>query len=80
MITSSLSNNITLKLLRFYNDNSIIDKDVPFICHFIIDYTTLKWLHFICPNISKFDEQQISNILDNNNTLINLLINGNTLC
>ena len=33
----------------------------------------------MCPNISKFDQQQISNILYNNGTHIYLLINGNIL-
>ena len=69
MITSSLSNNTTLKLLRYYNDNGITDKNVPLICHSITDNATLKWLYLIYTNISIFDEQQMSNILDNNNNI-----------
>ena len=79
MITNALSINTTLKSLWLLNDDNITDNDLPHICYIISINRKLRRLSLDCPNITEFGVQQISKILDKNNTLTYLYVNGNKL-
>lgn len=80
IISSALSVNNTLKTLSIWNDNNITDKDIPYLCQMLTVNTTLEE---ICvshtPKITKFGEQQISEVLNDNNIPTTIFINGNCL-
>ena len=79
LLTTALKNNKTLKELYFFDDNNICD-NIPHLCDLIINNTTLKVLDLAgCPNITKFDEHQIKNVLLKNKSLNYLYINDNFL-
>ena len=69
-LTTALANNRIMKVLYLYNDNNITDKDIPHFFQVIINNNTLQELDFTdCPNITKFGEQQLQNVLVKNNSL-----------
>ena len=80
LLTTALSNNEILKELYLWNDNSITNKDIPYLCDVITNNTTLQRLSlFNCPNITKFGIKQIKNVLIENKSLCFLYINGSYL-
>ena len=77
IIINALSINNTLKSLEMCNDYNITEKDI---CNIISSNGALKLTYLSnCPNIAKFGEQQISNVLVDNNTLMKLFVNGSHL-
>ena len=79
LLTTALKNNKMLKELYLFDDNNI-SHDIPHLCHLLANNTTLKVLDLAgCPNITKFDEQQIKNVLLKNKSLNYLYINDNFL-
>ena len=69
-----------MKVLYLYNDNNITDKDIPHFFQVIINNNTLEELDFTdCPNITKFGEQQLQNVLVKNNSL-SVCVNFKKIC
>ena len=61
-------------------DNNITDKDIPYFCQMLAINTLIKGMHLsFCDNFTEFGEQQLLKVLEHNNTLVTLYINGNYL-
>ena len=80
LLTAALTNNRVMKVLYLYNDNNISDKDIPHFFQVITYNNTLQELDFTdCPNITKFGEHQLQNVLVKNNSL-SVCVNFHKLC
>ena len=79
MLSKALSSNKTIKTFLLSGDDNITDEDIPHVCKMLGVNSTLEQLYLDCSNITNFGEQQISEVLEQNNTLIILYINGNYL-
>ena len=79
MLTNAVSANTTLRILWMTGDDNITDEDIPHVCKMLGINTTLEQLYLDCSNITNFGEQQISEALVQNSTLITLYINGSYL-
>ena len=80
LLTTAVAGNKIIKELYLWNDNNITDNDIPDFCSLITNSKTLQVLDLsLCPNITKFGEQQLQNVCVKNNSLYVLFINGNRL-
>lgn len=79
MLSKALSSNKTIKTFLLSGDDNITDEDIPHVCKMLGINTTLEQLYLDCSNITNFGEQQISEALVQNSTLITLYINGSYL-
>ena len=80
LLTIPLTDNKIIKELYLWDDNNISDKDIPHFCHLITKNKMLQELVLInCPEITKFGEQQLQNVVVKNNSLKYLRINYNRL-
>lgn len=79
MLCKALSSNKTIKTFLLSGDDNFTDEDIPHVCKMLSINTTLEQLYLDCSNITDFGEQQISEVLVQNNTLITLYINGSYL-
>ena len=80
LLTTALTNNTIIKVLRLWYDTTITDNDIPHFSHLINNNNTLQVLYLNnCTNITKFGIQQLQNVVVNNNSLKYLFVNGNSL-
>lgn len=78
-ITEALTANTTLKSLAVFNDDTITDKDIPYICDAISANKTLEVLSISSSKITEVSRKQLSKALDSNKTLTKLVVNDNFL-
>ena len=70
IITTTLSNNTTLKKLKIWYDSTITDKDVPHICRMLSLNATLQRLLLInCHNITNDGSENLQKCPTKNKTL-----------
>ena len=70
IITTTLSNNTTLKKLKIWYDSTITDKDVPHICRMLSLNATLQRLLLInCHNITNDGNENLQKCPTKNKTL-----------
>ena len=79
MITEALTTNTTLKSLMVFNDDTITDNDIPYICNAISANKTLEKLCISSSKITDVGQKQLSKALDSNKTLTTLIVNDNFL-
>ena len=72
LITNTVSANNALKILVLYNDYTITDRDIPYICQMLLVNKTLEVLDlWNCPNITTFGEKQIYEVKTSTRLFVN---------
>ena len=78
-IAEAITVNTTLKSLMVFHDDTITDKDMPYICDVISANKTLEVLCISSSKITDIGRKQLSKALDSNKTLARLVVNDNFL-
>ena len=80
LLTTALTGNKIIKVLRLYYDDNITDNDITHLSLVIIHNNTLQYLYFNeCPKITEIGIEQLQNVVVKSNSLKSLYINSNYL-